>query len=328
MLFLTVLSVLIWRAAAESPTLYTLWGPPQNALVNVIKWNHKMLNATSVVIIQGPSCNLWQHNFSDMPSIEIRCTSLPAVISKLYIHNSRNNREFELNCVARFFHIDSYCSLMKPDRIRFLDGDIVMLSNQMFPNLSDEEKKSDIIGGIHTGTYYLDISCEAIKLMVEYIKYAYSDRKIFQPIVQRYGRFYKPSDPKGRLFFGTPEFVAQRVQFSDMHMFRAFTHEKSTVTLHPFFRTMLNETAAYLSKPKSESGLTTFLVGNYGIYRHIVQIPRQHCLSRNFTSFDSLKTNESVALHFQGGCKPLISYFLKQHNTITSMTSSAQRSWS
>lgn len=244
------------------------------------------------MLVQGVGCEDWRQVFANTSGIDVVCVELPQSVDGMYIHNSFNKREFEMACMARVHHLDSMCKERHFERIRFLDGDVVMLEDEMFPNLSSEDIEKGLIGGIDTGTYYLDISCETVTVYLDFVASTYANPADLKKVIEKFGRFYGPASTKPRGHTGT---ISRHYQFNDMHMFRAFLLEKTVLTYHPDF--MNTSSSATLSDTRP---IKAMLVGNRGIYRYIVQIPKEYCRQ---ASFHLLNMAGVVAAHFQGGCK-------------------------
>lgn len=305
-----VVSIICARAERPvSPLVYTFWGQPQDIATYVVKWNQNTLTGNqTIILVQDNGCRAWQGNMASVEGMEVVCVSMPTELASVYVHNSINNREFELNCVARFFHIDHLCSARNLERVRFLDGDILMLSNLMFPNLAAHELQSDVIGGIHTGTYYLDISCRSVSEFRSYILESYRNKSYMKEIIEKYGRNFSLTDPR-RNRKASNEALSPNVQFSDMHLFRAFTHERTTVILHDNFKTALKDNSGIHGLAPARNVSKTLLVGNYGRYRFIVQVPKQYCTN---IGLEKLDVSDAVAVHFQGACKRLAAVLIRR----------------
>lgn len=279
-----------------SPIVYSVWGRTTNSQVNIIKWNRDRLGADTVVLAQSPDCARWLSALVNEEGIKVICMTPPTLLPDIYVHNSINSAEFEMNCVGRFFHLASYCEANKTiTRVRFLDGDIMMVKNNMFPNLNDviDLTSADVIGTIPTGSYYLDISCEALRRLRDYALKLYSGpRERLAYVIARYGR-HRPNNNG----------IVKDVQFSDMHLFRAFISEATTVYYHRDYDTSARSPSA----DNLNSSLRTLLVGMHGEYKYVPYIARGSCNSTQ-TFVNASPTFSSVAaIHFQG-CKHFIEY--------------------
>jgi hypothetical protein len=169
----------------------------------------------------------------------------------------------------------------------------MMVKNRMFPNLNNaSDLRSDVIGTIPTGSYYLDISCKALWQFRDYVLNLYSgSREGLAMVISRYGR-HRPN----------PNGIVKDVQFSDMHLFRAFISESTTVYYHRDYGERAVSPSGNISSP-----LKTLLVGMRGEYRYSSFITRGSCNNAQAFVRVSPTFSNVTAIHFQG-CKHLIEY--------------------
>lgn len=298
------------------PILYTAWGNPPPHIHQLVFNNMKHLDAPTVIIIERGetnNCNLWTNIFTYTNNVVVRCVEEYHGLDKIYLHNSFNSIQFEIKCLTRFKHLSNYCEEESVTRFQFIDSDIVMLGKSMFPTLSlDSIEAYDIVAHSITSSYYFEASCDVISSLIHFIIHSYSSKGKIARLIEKYAHRYMNRTPHIIVDPNFPK-VFGHYQFSDMHMFSAFIHERTVI------RCAVNQSNQLCSqKPKQTAMMQkkpmqhmtkSFLVGkSNSLYRYVTQVTDK-CASK---LLNISKLNSVVAIHFQGvKCKKMLFDFLE-----------------